>query len=211
MNEFFSSIIAWYMDHINYWTVTLLMTIESSFIPLPSEIVIPPAAWKAAEGDLNIYLVVICGSVGAVFGALINYTLSITLGRKIIYAMARTKLASLMFINEGSVKKAEDYFNKNGRISTLLGRLVPAVRHLISIPAGLSRMNLKDFLLFTFIGATIWNITLAALGYFLYQQKDLLDRYFHEASAVFLALGIIFVLYLVYKGWKYAKTRKNKV
>lgn len=208
MTEFFAGIIAWYMDHINYWTITLLMTIESSFIPFPSEIVVPPAAWKAAQGDLNIFLVLFFSSLGAMSGAIINYYLSVSLGRKVIYGLAKTRLAAMLLVTPEGIKKAEDYFNKNGKASTLIGRLVPAIRQLISIPAGLSRMNIRDFLLYTFIGATFWNAILAALGYFMYQQKELLEKYYHEATLVFVILGILFVLYLVYKGVKYKKSVK---
>ena len=208
MAEFFAGIIAWYMDHINYWTITLLMTIESSFIPFPSEIVVPPAAWKAAQGDLNIFLVLFFSSLGAMLGAIINYYLSVSLGRKVIYGLAKTRLATLLLITPGSIRKAEDYFNNNGKISTLIGRLMPAVRQLISIPAGLARMNIRDFLLYTFIGATFWNALLAGLGYFLYQQKELLEKYYHEATLAFVILGVLFVIYLVYKGIKHNNTAK---
>ncbi len=181
------------------------MAIEGSFIPFPSEVVIPPAAWKAAQGDLNVYFVVITGTLGALFGSLINYFLSYYLGRKIVYAFADTRIARMLLITPEKVEKAENYFVKHGRSSTFIGRLVPGVRQLISIPAGLSKMPLKDFILYTIYGAGIWNIILAAMGYFLYSQQELLSLYYHELSYVMLGLGIAFIGYLIYNGLKKKK------
>ena len=205
ISDIFSSIAEWYMSNINYGTITLLMAIESSFIPFPSEIVIPPAAWKAAQGDLNVWLVFFFSTLGALIGALFNYYISMFVGRKIIYKLADTRIANLMLINPLSIEKAEEYFRKHGKISTFIGRLVPAVRQLISIPAGLSKMRLRDFILFTMLGAMIWNAILTALGYFLYTQKELLELYYHELSIAFLVLGILVVGYLVYKAFNYKK------
>jgi membrane protein DedA with SNARE-associated domain len=206
ISEIFSSVTTWYMAHINYGTITLLMAIESSFIPFPSEIVIPPAAWKAAQGDLNIYLVFLSGTFGALIGALFNYYIALFVGRKIIYKLADTRLANLMLINPSSIEKAEEYFRKHGKISTFIGRLVPAIRQLISIPAGLCKMKMRDFLIYTTLGAMIWNAILAALGYFLYSQKELLDKYYTELSVSFLILGVLVIAYLVYKAFSYKKT-----
>ena len=147
--------IQWCLDNLNYWTITLLMTIESSFIPFPSEVVVPPAAWKAAAGssDLNIYLVVLFATIGACLGALVNYFLAKWLGRPIIYKFANSRLGHMCLIDEQKVKHAENYFDKHGAISTFVGRLIPAVRQLISIPAGLAQMKMGPFLLFTALGA----------------------------------------------------------
>ena len=197
------------MDHINYGTITLLMAIESSCIPFPSEIIVPPAAWKAAQGDLNIVLVVFFSTLGALIGALFNYYIALIVGRKLIYKFADTRIANLMLINPAGVEKAEKYFLKHGRSSTLLGRFIPAIRQLISLPAGLARMNMRDFLLFTLIGSMTWNIILAALGYFLYTQKELLEKYYHEISWGFLILGVLFIGYLIYKAVTYKKVNKQ--
>lgn len=205
VSEIFRNITEWYMANINYGTITLLMAIESSFIPFPSEIVVPPAAWKAAQGDLNIYLVFVFSTLGAMIGALFNYYISMFLGRKLIYKFADTRLANLILINPKSVEKAENYFIKYGKSSTFIGRLVPAVRQLISIPAGLSKMKVNDFIFYTFLGAGIWNAILAALGYFLYSQRELLDKYYKEISWVFLILGILFAAYLIYKSFSFRK------
>jgi len=208
ISEFFSNVTQWYMDHINYGTITLLMAIESSFIPFPSEIIVPPAAWKAAQGDLNIGLVVFFSTLGAMIGALFNYYFALLIGRKLIYKFADTRLANLLLINPASIEKAEKYFVKHGKSSTLIGRFVPAIRQLISIPAGLAKMKMSDFLLFTFIGSTLWNIILAALGYFLYSQKELLEKYYKEISWGFILLAVLFVGYLIFKAISYKKVNK---
>jgi membrane protein DedA with SNARE-associated domain len=204
ISGYFSSIIDWYMANINYFTVTLLMTIESSFIPFPSEVIIPPAAWKAAQGELNVYLVLAAGIAGSLLGAVFNYYFALYLGRKLVYSLAETKIAHLMLINREAVEKSERYFLKYGNSSTFIGRLVPAVRQLISLPAGLSKMDLKAFLLYTTLGSGIWNAILAALGYYLYTQKETLSRYFEEISWALLCLGILFLVYLI------VKTKKGK-
>lgn len=157
----------WCLGHLNYWTILLFMTIESSFVPFPSEVVVPPAAWLAANGQngLNIAGVVIVATVGACLGALINYGLAVLLGRPIVYAFARSRWGHLCLINEEKVMQAEKYFDKHGAVSTFFGRLIPAVRQLISIPAGLARIKLSTFVLFTALGAGIWNLVLAIIGY----------------------------------------------
>ncbi len=207
ISEIFTSVADWYMAHINYGTITLLMAIESSFIPFPSEIIIPPAAWKAAQGDLNVWLVFLFSTLGALIGALFNYYIALFVGRKIIYKLADTRVANLMLITPASIEKAEDYFRKYGNLSTFIGRLVPAVRQLISIPAGLSKMRIPDFILYTMLGAMIWNAILTALGYFLYTQKDLLELYYHELKIGFWILGILVVAYLVYKAFRYKRNK----
>ena len=165
------------MANLNYFTVALLMAIESTFIPLPSEVVVPFAAYKAAQGDLNVFLVVFFGTVGALSGSLINYTLAYYLGRPIVYSFAESRVGKLFLLSREKVEHAENYFLKNGKTSTFIGRLIPGVRHLISIPAGLAKMNLRDFMLYTFVGAGIWNIILAIIGYYLYEMRDLIFPY----------------------------------
>ena len=196
----------WFQAHLNYWTITLLMTIESSFIPFPSEIVVPPAAYFAMQegSNLNIYLVVLFATIGALFGARINYYLALWGGRPIIYKFANSRLGHMCLIDANKVETAEKYFDKHGAISTFLGRLIPAVRQLISIPAGLSRMNFSTFALFTSLGAGIWNIVLATLGYLLsltVPQDQLLEKieyyngYLSIAGYILLAFIVLFILY----------------
>lgn len=204
--------IQWCLDHLNYWTITLLMIIESSFIPFPSEIVVPPAAYKAAvNNEMNIFLVVLFATIGANIGALINYYLAMWLGRPIVYRFANSRWGHLCLIDEDKVKHAEAYFERNGAISTFIGRLIPAVRQLISIPAGLSRMKLSTFMLYTTLGAGIWNAILAFIGYYLSTipgietEEELLARvkeYSHELGYVFIGIGVLIVAFFIYKGMK---------
>ncbi|MDX9788510.1 MAG: DedA family protein [Desulfobacterales bacterium] len=205
LDQLVQSVVQWYMSHINYGTIAFLMAVESSFIPFPSEIIIPPAAWKAAQGELNIYLVVLSGSAGALLGAVFNYYISFFLGRKLVYRLAGTRFMHAMLINADAIEKAEVYFVKYGKISTFIGRLVPAIRQLISIPAGLSRMRMRDFLIYTALGATLWNVILAVLGYFLYAQKNVLHQFYKEITYGCIVLGLAFLGYLVYHGLKKEK------
>jgi len=199
----------WYANNMSYLSITLLMTIESSFIPFPSEVVIPPAAYVAGKEDstlhvtdnyiLNVLLIVLFGTIGALLGAIINYLLAMWLGRPIIYAFADSKVGHLCLLSSEKVKKAEDYFNDHGKVSTFVGRLIPGIRQLISIPAGLSKMNFGQFLLYTFLGASIWNIVLALLGYIAHGQMDLIHAYSHELSIAIMALLGVVVVYFVVK------------
>lgn len=202
---------SWYMDNMNYGTVTLLMAIESSFIPFPSEVVVPPAAYKALEeeSNMNIVLVVVFATLGAIIGALINYYLAFWLGRPIIYKFVETRFGKMCLLSKEKVEKAEQYFDKHGKSSTFIGRLVPGIRQLISIPAGLAKMNVVSFICFTALGAGIWNILLAVLGYIGHGNKELIDQYSHELSYILLGLGVLFVIYLIYKGVSKKKTPKQ--
>ena len=202
---------SWYMDNMNYGTVTLLMAIESSFIPFPSEVVVPPAAYKALEeeSNMNIVLVVVFATIGAIIGALINYYLAFWLGRPIIYKFVETRFGKMCLLSKEKVEKAEQYFDKHGKSSTFIGRLVPGIRQLISIPAGLAKMNVVSFICFTALGAGIWNILLAVLGYIGHGNKELIDQYSHELSYILLGLGVLFVIYLIYKGVSKKKTSKK--
>lgn len=200
----------WYMDNMNYGTVTLLMAVESSFIPFPSEVVVPPAAYKATKPDsgMNVVLVVVFATLGALIGALVNYYLALWLGRPIVYKFAESKLGRLCLLDASKIETAEKYFDKHGKSSTLIGRLVPAVRQLISIPAGLAKMNIITFLTFTALGAGIWNTILAVLGYIAAGQSDLIDKYSHELSYILIGLGILFVAYLIFKAVRKKKKQK---
>lgn len=202
MGALFQQLLGWYMVHITYWTVFLLMAIESTIIPFPSELVIPPAAFKAANGDMNIILVIFAGSMGAIVGSLFNYYMAKWLGNKLLMKFVNTRLAHLMMIDQSAIEKTEHYFLKHGKTSTLIGRLVPGIRHLISIPAGLANMKMRDFILFTALGATAWNIILAMLGYFFYSQKELLDKYYKELIVLIIAIGGMYVLFLIFNAFK---------
>lgn len=201
----------WYDANMNYASIATLMTIESSFVPFPSEIVIPPAAYVASkpESRLNIFLVVLFGTLGALLGAYINYFLALWLGRPIIYKLADSKFGKLMLLSSEKIQKAENYFNKHGKISTFIGRLIPGIRQLISLPAGLSKMNFLSFTVYTAIGAGIWNAILALLGYLAHGQADLIHKYSRELSFIILGLLVAAILFFTVKYLLKRKLEKN--
>jgi membrane protein DedA with SNARE-associated domain len=204
----------WFKDHMNYWTIMVLMAIESSVIPLPSEVVVPPAAYFSlqANSSLDFWVVILVATVGAYLGSAINYGLSMLIGRPIIYAFADSKVGHFLRLSKEKMERAEQYFQKKGSISIFFGRLLPAVRHLISIPAGLSRMNFGTFSFFTILGAGIWNVVLASLGYLLYRvvpddsqffvQLEHYNHYLKIAGFTLLGLATAYIIYKVYKNKK---------
>ena len=213
------NIITWYNSHLNYVSVTLLMTLESSFIPFPSEIVVPPAAYQACNPDnatlyvthlplLNILILLVFACFGALLGAIINYFLSKWLGRPFVYWFADSKLGHLLLLSGEKVKKAEDYFIEHGNISTFVGRLIPGIRQLISIPAGLSNMKFGPFIFYTALGATSWNIVLALIGYLAQGNKELIDKYSDELSHLIIILFIVAIAFIVIKSIR--KKSKNQ-
>ncbi len=204
--SFIDSIISWYSAHMNYASITALMAVESSFIPFPSEVVIPPAAFVAGQPDsvlcatgnypVDVLIIVLFGTLGAMIGAIINYALSVWLGRLIIYKFADSKLGHMCLLSSEKIQRAEEYFREKGNVSTFIGRFIPGIRQLISIPAGLSRMNFGAFLWWTFLGAFIWNCILAALGYIAAGQMSLIKEYSHELSvAILVLLGAVVLFY----------------
>lgn len=203
----------WILDNLNYWVVALFMAIESSFIPFPSEVVVPPAAWKAMDPNsgMSFILVIVFATIGADLGALINYYLAKWVGRPIIYRFADSRIGHMCLIDRQKVEVAEEYFSKHGAASTIFGRLVPAVRQLISIPAGLAGMHVGKFLLYTTIGAGVWNTVLATIGWGIYKYTDYKTthdvyqqavQYSHEIGYVILALAVVIVAFIAYKGIK---------
>ena len=195
--ESVAELLKWVLENLNYWVVTIFMAIESSFIPFPSEAVVPPAAWKAmADDSMNIFLVVLFATIGADIGALVNYYLARWLGRPIIYKFANSRLGHMCLIDEEKIHHAEEYFRKHGAASTFFGRLIPAVRQLISIPAGLAGMKI------------------ALLGYLIYRFTDLkttndvyvmATEYSHEIGYAIIAVVVIVIVFLAYKGLKKRK------
>ena len=185
------------------------------FYSLPLGTVVPPGAWKAmADDSMNIFLVVLFATIGADIGALVNYYLARWLGRPIIYKFANSRLGHMCLIDEEKIHHAEEYFRKHGAASTFFGRLIPAVRQLISIPAGLAGMKIGPFLLYTTLGAAIWNSILALLGYLIYRFTDLkttndvyvmATEYSHEIGYVIIAVVVIVIVFLAYKGLKKRK------
>lgn len=196
----------WFVENASYWFVFLFMVIESSFIPFPSEVIVPPAAYLAyTKDDLNVFLIVLVATAGALVGALINYFLSLWIGRPLVYKFADSRFGHACLIDRAKVQHAEQYFDKHGAVSTFVGRLIPAVRQLISIPAGLARMNLGVFSIFTSLGALVWNGILAALGWYLgslVPLKDLFTKvkeYNTYLSFIGYALGIACIIFIVYR------------
>ena len=201
-------VITWYSAHMNYASITALMAVESSFIPFPSEVVIPPAAFVAGQPDsvlcttgnypVDVLLIILFGTLGAMIGAIINYGLSVWLGRLVIYKFADSRLGHLCLLSSEKIQRAEAYFREKGNVSTFVGRFIPGIRQLISIPAGLSRMHFGAFLWWTFLGAFIWNCILAILGYVAAGQMDLIKEYSHELSvAILVLLGVVILYYLI--------------
>ena len=210
-SEFFQ----WFVENANYLFVFIFMTIESSFIPFPSEVVVPPAAYLACTGsDMNFGLVIVFATLGALTGAFINYYLALWIGRPIVYRFANSRFGHACLIDQAKVEKAEAYFDKKGAISTFVGRLIPAVRQLISIPAGLARMNIGVFVLFTALGAGIWNIILAGLGYWLSlhvsreELFDAVEKYNSYLTYAGYAIGVFCVAYILWNAFKTKKTTK---
>ena len=203
------NIITWYSAHMSYASITALMAVESSFIPFPSEVVIPPAAFVAGQPDsvlcttgnypMDVLLIVLFGTLGAMIGAIINYGLSVWLGRLIIYKFADSKLGHMCLLSSEKLERAEAYFREKGNVSTFIGRFIPGIRQLISIPAGLSRMHFGAFLWWTFLGAFIWNCILAAVGYVAAGQMDRIKEYSHELSVAILILFGVVIVYFVVK------------
>lgn len=201
-----ASFFQWFVDNASYLFVFVFMIIESSFVPFPSEVVVPPAAYLACtKGDMNIFLVVLFATLGAIVGALINYYLSLWIGRPLVYKFADSRLGHACLIDRAKVDKAERYFDRHGAISTFIGRLIPAVRQLISIPAGLSRMNIGVFVIFTGLGALVWNGVLAALGWWLSTVVSLdqlfgkVEEYNTYLSAAGLVIGVVCVAFILYR------------
>lgn len=216
--SFVDKIIAWYSAHMNYASITALMAVESSFVPFPSEVVIPPAAFVAGQPEsvlcatgnypVDVLLIVLFGTLGAMIGAIINYGLSVWLGRLIIYKFADSRIGHAFLLSSEKLERAEAYFREKGNVSTFIGRFIPGIRQLISIPAGLSRMHFGSFLWWTFLGAFLWNCILAALGYVAAGQMDLIKKYSHELSvAILVILGVV-IVYFVAKHFIVSARRK---
>ena len=201
---------SWYKNNMNYFTITALMAAESSILPVPSEMVIPPAVYVATEpeSNLSIFWIIFFGTIGALIGASFNYVMSMWLGRFVVYKFADSKVGKLFMLSSAKIKKAEAFFNDHGKTSTFVGRFIPVIRHLISIPAGLSKMNYLNFILFTALGAGLWNCCLALLGYLAGNNRDIINQYSHELSFVFLGIGAILVVWLVVKSVKKTPTKE---
>ena len=207
-----AKVVQWYGHNVSYGAVGALMTVESSFIPFPSEIVIPPAVMVAADpatpNDMKIWLIVLVGTLGALLGAYINYFLSRWLGRPIIYKFVDSKMGHALRLSGEKMERAEKYFNDHGVVSTFVGRLIPVIRQLISIPAGLSKMNIGVFTFYTFLGAALWNCVLGLLGFLAVKAggMDFIYKYSGMLSKIIIVIFAVCVVFLIVR----AIVRKRK-
>jgi len=177
---------------MGYWGIFLLMFLESTFFPFPSEIIMIPAGYLAFKGEMNIYLIILAGILGSVGGALLNYYLAIHFGRAFIL-----RYGKYFFIKEATLDKLESFFTKHGEISTFTGRLIPGIRQLISLPAGLARMNMAKFSFYTAIGAGIWVIVLVAVGYLVGSNEELISEYLKSATLIALISVVLITIFYV--------------
>ncbi len=201
------------LSNLNYGTIFFLMMLESTVVPVPSEFVVTPAAYHAASGQLDIWLVILAATIGADLGASINYFVALYVGRPVIYRFANSHWGKMCLLNQEKVEKSERYFDEHGIVATLTGRLIPGIRHLISIPAGLARMNYWKFLLYTTIGAGVWHSILAALGRYLHaivpeeQLNDKISEYAEYIKIVILALVVLAIVYFLIKHYTKRSSR----
>jgi membrane protein DedA with SNARE-associated domain len=201
------------LNQLNYGTILLLMLLESTVIPVPSELVVAPAAYHAASGHLNVFLVVLFATIGADIGASINYFVALYVGRPVIYKFANSRWGKMCLLNQEKVEKSERYFDDHGIAATLTGRLIPGIRHLISLPAGLARMHYWKFLLYTTIGAGAWHGILAAMGWYLHaivpedQLEQTIKEYNHYIVGIILALVALAIAYFVAKHYLGKRTK----
>lgn len=185
--------------HFGYAGIIFLMALESSVVPVPSELVIPPAGILAARGQMSLLLVIAAGVFGSLLGAIICYWISWLLGRAVILILADHKFARILHITPAKVEQAEKFFLKYGNISIFIGRLLPVVRHLISIPAGFSKMNFGKFVLYTFLGSAIWVTVLALGGYYLGTQIEVIAEHFKIIVEILLVIVVIGLIIFWFK------------
>lgn len=213
ITTFISSLIDWYTNSLSYWVLTLLMILENSIVPLPAELIVAPAAYNAATGRLSFPIIILCTTFGSIVGAIINYYLSLFLGRELIYRFVDSRWGKLLMLDTEKLKQAEQFFLKRGKTATFIGRLIPVGRQLVSIPAGLARMPILTFILYTAIGSAIWNTLLASIGYFLAaiippeQLSTTVNKYSIEISIIFVAICVVY--YIAKKFIKRKKSNQN--
>ncbi len=198
----FSELILQIVQSVNSWGylgIFLAMFLESSFFPFPSEVVMIPAGYLSSKGEMNLVLSILVGTLGSIAGAIFNYYLAISLGRKLLL-----KYGKYLFLDEKSLNKLESFFQKHGEISTFIGRLIPGIRQYISLPAGLAKMNISKFTLYTALGAGIWMVVLTLIGYFIGENEALVKEYLKEATI--LALGFVATVGAIY----YLKNQKRQ-
>ena len=191
------------VGRLGYAGVILLMALESSFVPFPSEVVVPPAGYLASLGQMNIFLVILSGIVGSILGSLLNYWIASRFGRDFLL-----KYSKYFFINTEKFARFEVFFNTHGEITTFVGRLIPVIRQYISFPAGLVRMNLKKFIFYTGLGAAIWCTVLAYVGYLVGNNIDIIkENIDYIMYFIFPALILLVIIYMII--YKYHKKRET--
>ena len=202
------------LNNLTYGSIFILMLLESTVIPVPSELVIAPAAYHSAAGNMNIWLVVLFGTLGADVGATINYLGGYYLGRPIIYRFANSRWGRMCMLNQAKVEKSEKYFDDHGMVATITGRLIPGIRHLISIPAGLAKMKYWQFILYTTLGAGVWNCILAALGWWLHTfvpEEQLDDKIMEYGEYIKFTILILLAVALLYFMAKWLIRRQKRI
>ncbi|MDD6854735.1 MAG: DedA family protein [Prevotella sp.] len=202
------------LNNLTYGSIFILMLLESTVIPVPSEFVIAPAAYHSAAGNMNIWLVVLFGTIGADVGATINYLGGYYLGRPIIYRFANSRWGHMCMLNQAKVEKSEKYFDDHGMVATITGRLIPGIRHLISIPAGLAKMKYWQFILYTTLGAGVWNCILAALGWWLHTfvpEEQLDDKIMEYGEYIKFTILILLAVALLYFMAKWFIRRQKRI
>jgi membrane protein DedA with SNARE-associated domain len=199
MLETFFSFCLGITESLGYSGLGILMAIESSFIPMPSEIIIPPAAYLASLGKMNIWLIIVFGVLGSLVGAIFNYLVGYYLGRPVVYKLASSSFSKFLFISPEKIMRAEIYFLKNSNSATFVGRLIPVIRQLVSLPAGFCKMRFLPFIFYTTLGSLIWVSILAGLGYFIGYNQELLKMYYQEIIMVLGILGFIWIIFKIYK------------
>lgn len=199
-----AELVEWAIEHLDYWVVFVLMILENSVVPLPAELIVTPAAYNAANGEMSAALLILVTTVGSTIGAIINYYLSLWVGRPAIHHFAETRLGRLCGLNRHRLERAEDLFRRKGNLSTFIGRILPAGRQFISIPAGLASMNIAAFIFFTFIGSALWNSILVAAGYYLSyllppeEIAPTIEHYGMQINIVFFSIiGAVIAYYAI--------------
>jgi len=194
----FHQFVAWLAGTVGQWGypgIVMLMALESSFFPFPSEVVIPPAAYLAATGKMSIGMVILCGTLGSLLGAVFNYWLALKFGRPFF-----KKYGKYLLVSPRSLAQADRFFEHHGHISTFIGRLLPGIRQYISLPAGLARMNIFTFSSATVLGAGIWVMVLAAMGYWFGRNEQLVLQHLHWIILA-LVIGCIILVIFYWRRW----------
>ncbi len=201
--EILHTITTWIVQTVGHWGypgIVIMMFLESSFFPFPSEVVVPPAGYLAARGEMSLIMVILAATGGSLLGALFNYWLAVLWGRPFF-----EKYGRYVFVSKESLDKADRFFAEHGHISTFIGRLLPGIRQYISLPAGITRMNLPLFAAFTGLGAGLWVIVLALVGYYIGNNQELVQHYLHQ---ILLGIGLFAVVLVA--GYVFLKRRSQR-